>query len=149
MEAWALDNKTTAYCEGCKRETGTTVCAMCLPCTQKVLEARRKFFPRSEGAEWGFRLYGRVVGDLMTARSVVRKRAPMEPTYMLTDAALLLAYNSERDGNENEQPHRLDDALRCVARAVASHIITAHIPSGQYCDPQAIADGIRADYGIE
>lgn len=55
-----LDNKTTAYCEVCRRDTGTTVCAICLGCAKGVIMDRRHRFPRSEGKPYMRMMFGRV-----------------------------------------------------------------------------------------
>lgn len=60
---------------------------------------------------------------------------------MLTDAELHAAY-------AYDFPNRHIDGLRAVARRVAAYII-AQLPGGTHCDPQEVADRIRADYGIE
>lgn len=58
-----LDNKDTRYCEGCRRDTGTTVCGLCLQCTRPVLADRRKFWPKSEGNAYFRRIFGKKFGN--------------------------------------------------------------------------------------
>lgn len=53
-----LDNKTREYCEVCRRETGTTVCAVCLNCARRIITDRRRAFPRSEGDVYMSREFG-------------------------------------------------------------------------------------------
>jgi hypothetical protein len=44
-----FDKKGSEYCEVCRRDTGTTVCAVCLKCASGIIRDRRHRFSRSEG----------------------------------------------------------------------------------------------------
>lgn len=54
-----LDNKDTRYCEGCRRDTGTTVCGLCLQCTRPVIADRRRFYSKSDGNVYFRKTFGR------------------------------------------------------------------------------------------
>lgn len=65
-----LDNKTTSYCEVHRGESGTTVCAVCLNCAKGIISDRRTRFPKSEGAVYMRRRFGRA---LMNSLPSLRK----------------------------------------------------------------------------
>jgi hypothetical protein len=54
-----LDSKDSRYCEGCRRDTGTTVCGFCLQCSRHVIADRRRFNSRSEGNVFFRKTFGR------------------------------------------------------------------------------------------
>lgn len=72
-----LDNKTTAYCEGCRRDTGTTVCALCLNCSKTVITDRKRAFPRSEGMPYMRKWFGRALMNSLPDLKKPHDRAPL------------------------------------------------------------------------
>lgn len=57
------------YCDGCRRTHALTVCGLCPNCSSRIITDRRKRFPRSEGAVYMRRTFGRAFRNSLSIES--------------------------------------------------------------------------------